>query len=376
MTQQSPLRFGILGAGMIAGDEDGYLPNLSGLTDKVEVVAVADVVPDHAEHTARRFGIDTVHASLAEMLRDDRVEAVANLTPISVHAETSMSILRSGRHLLSEKPLATTVAEADALIEEATRQSVVVVCAPPDTLYAQYQEARRIIDQGRIGKVCFARVRSSHAGPGGGPDGWPFDPTWFYQPGGGPLFDMGVYGIHEITSLLGPARRVSAFGGITEDIRTVRGTGPFGGLEIPVTTPDNFLFMLDFGDSTYAVIDATFNVLATRAPKVEVFGRRGALAIHHRDTNPLEVFVQDLEPGVDAWLDPRELTRAENLREQELHRAMLMEHLVDCVRTGQPPIADAHRARHALEVMTAAVESAATGRVVDLTTTFRTPHAR
>ena len=370
MTQQRPLRFGILGAGMIAGDEDGFLPNLTTLGDKVEITTVADVVPEHAQRIAQRFGINTVHESLDEMLRDDRVEAVANLTPISVHAETSMRILRSGRHLLSEKPLATTLEEANALIEEAERQDVVFVCAPPDTLYAQYREARRLIDEDRIGQVCFARVRSSHGGPGGAPDGWPFDPTWFYQPGGGPLFDMGVYGIHEITSLLGPARRVSAFGGITEAVRTVRGTGPFGGLRIPVTTPDNFLFMLDFGNSTFAVIDATFNVLASKAPKVEVFGRRGAMAIYHRDENPLEVFVQDLEPGVDAWMDPEDLSRANNVREQELHRAMLMEHLVDCVRSGEPPIADAYRARHALEIMTAAIESAKSGRVVELTTSF------
>lgn len=370
MTQQTPLRFGILGAGMIAGDEDGYLPNLGPIRDKVEVVAVADVVPQHAQQTAQKFGIDTVYTSLAQMLRDDRVEAVANLTPISVHAETSLEILRSGRHLLSEKPLATTVAEANELIEEATRRDLVFVCAPPDTLYAQYREARRLIVEGRIGKVCFARVRSSHGGPGGGPDGWPFDPTWFYQPGGGPLFDMGVYGIQEITTLLGPARRVSAFAGITEPVRTVRGTGPFGGLEVPVTTPDNFLLMLDFGESTFAVVDATFNVLASKAPKVEIFGRCGAMAIYHRDSDPLEVFVQDLTPGVDGWLDPGELTQADNVREKQLHRAMLMEHLVDCVRSGERPVADAHKARHALEIMTAAIESARCGQVVELSTSF------
>lgn len=150
MTQQRPLRFGILGAGMIAGDEDGFLPNLTTLGDKVEITTVADVVPEHAQRIAQRFGIDTVYESLDEMLRDDRVEAVANLTPISVHAETSMRILRSGRHLLSEKPLATTLEEADALIEEAERQGVVFVCAPPDTLYAQYREARRQIGRAHV----------------------------------------------------------------------------------------------------------------------------------------------------------------------------------------------------------------------------------
>lgn len=370
MSKKTPVRFGVLGAGMIASDEDGFLPNISTLSDKVEVVAVADIVRSKAEQAARDFQIPAVYGSLDEMLQDPAVEAVANLTPIGVHAETSLRILQAGRHLMSEKPLATTMAEADRLIAEAQRQGVQVVCAPPDSLYAQYETARRLIDQGRIGKVAFVRVRSSHGGPGGGADGWPADPTWFYQPGGGPLFDMGVYGIHEAMALLGPARRVVAFSGITEPWRTVRGDGPFGGLRIEVTTPDNWILLLDFGESVYAVIDATFNVLASKAPKVEVFGRRGAMAIYHRDENPLEVFVQDREPGVDGWLDPSELTAANNLREQQLHRAMLWEHLADCIRSGQPPVADALKARHALEIMAAAEESAQTGRAVSLTTTF------
>lgn len=370
MSKQTPVRFGVLGAGMIAGDPDGFLPNISPLKDKVEIVAIADIVESRANELAREFQIPAAYSSLDELLADPAVEAVANLTPIAVHAETSLRILRSGRHLMSEKPIATTMAEADALIAEAEKQGVQFVCAPPDSLYAQYLEARRLIDEGLIGKVAFIRVRSSHSGPGGGPDGWPMDPTWFYQPGGGPLFDMGVYGIHEAMALLGPAKRVSAFGGITERIRTVRGGGEFGGMQIAVNTADNWILMLDFGQSTYCVIDATFNVLASKAPKVEIFGRRGAMAIYHRDENPLEVFVQDLTPGVDQWLDPAEFPAANNLREQELHRAMLLEHLAECIRSGQPPVADARKARHALEIMTAAEESARTGKAVPLKTTF------
>src|SRR3712207_7320571 len=83
---------------------------------------------------------------------------------------------------------------------------------------------------------------------------------------------MGVYGIHEITGILGPARRVVAFSGITEPTRTVR-AGPFKGKQIEVTADDNTLFMLDFGQSTFAVIDGTFNVNAAKSPRVEIFGR-------------------------------------------------------------------------------------------------------
>ena len=128
------------------------------------------------------------------------------------------------------------------------------------------------------------------------------DPTWFYQKGSGPLFDMGVYGIHEITGLLGPAQRVTAFSGITDPTRTVNG-GPFKGKQIEVTTDDNVLLMLDFGQATFAVIDGTFNVNAAKSPKIEIFGRAGTINVNNKhDVNagapPIEVYRTDAVAGV------------------------------------------------------------------------------
>ncbi|MGP9602332.1 Gfo/Idh/MocA family protein [Brachybacterium sp. AOP42-E1-35] len=370
MAMKPPLGIGILGAGVIAGDDDGFLPNIGQLEGTIHVPAIADVIRAKADDLAQRFSIPSSYGSLEELLEDPRVDAVANLTPISEHAETSLAILQAGKHLISEKPIATTLEDAGAIIQAAQERDLAVVCAPPDALYRQYLTARKMIDAGDIGKVAFARVRSSHAGPGGAADGWPGDPSWYYTDGSGPLYDMGVYGIHEITALLGPARRVSAFGGITEPERTVRGNGPFAGTVMPVTTPDNYLFMLDFGEATFAVVDATYNVHASMAPKVEVFGRRGAMAIYHRDENPLEVYRQDLAPGVDGWMAAEDLLEAKNVREIALHRAMLFEHLAECLSQGLHPITDAEHARHALEVMLAVRESSRTGRAVELTTTF------
>jgi len=369
---ERPVRFGMLGAGMICRDRLGYLPNIGTLKDKVEVVAVADIVPERARAVAEEFGIPDSYASLDDMLAQADLDVVVNLTPIPVHAATSLQVVQAGKHLVSEKPLATTLAEADAIIDAAREQGVTIVCAPPDALQARYRTARNVIDRGDIGKVAFARVRSSHAGPGGGPRGWPMDPSWFYQKGSGPLLDMGVYGIHEITALLGPARRVVAFSGITEPTRTVRGDGPFGGTVIDVTADDNSLFMLDFGGATFAVVDGTFNVHAAKSPKVEVFARKGALAIHQRTESgpPLEVYRQDLQPGVDGWDEPANYTDADDPREEVLHRAMLLEHMVDCLREGRTPLASAEHARHALEIMIAVMQSSEEARVIDLQTTF------
>jgi len=363
------LKIGVLGAGGIATIADGVLPNIKNINEDVEIVAIADVVAERAAEVARRFGIPRAYGSLDALLADPDIEAVVNLTPIPAHAATSAAILRAGKHLVVEKPIATTLEEANELIALAAENDLVLACAPPDMLFGPYTEARRLIQSGVVGDIAFARVRSSHAGPGGGTEPWPLDPSWFYRDGSGPLFDMGVYGIHEITGLLGPARRVTAFAGITDPTRTVR-FGPFAGTVMPVDTPDNYLFMLDFGNSCFAVVDATFNVHASKSPKVEVFGRKGVLNIYTPDGPNVEVFRTEVVPGLDGWIAPTEWPVTDSEHRDRLGRAVLVEHLARCVRTGERPALSGEHARHALEIMLAVGESAREGRVVELTTTF------
>lgn len=368
-----PVKLGVLGAGMIATYSYGVIPNLHHIANKVELVAVADPLFDRAQEAQRQFDIPEAYPSLEAMLERADIDAVANLTPIPYHGETSLKILQAGKHLASEKPIATSMEQADLLLETAAKNGLSFVCAPPDMISPVYGEARRLVGEGTIGRPAFARVRSSHGGPASG--AWPNDPSWFYQQGSGPLFDMGVYGIHEITGILGPARRVVAFSGITEPTRTVRG-GPFAGKQIEVTADDNTLFMLDFGQSTFAVIDGTFNVNAAKSPKIEIFGRAGTLNIAdlrqiRAGAPPLEVFRLDAVPGIGGWiaLDAPALLQAEE-RYQRLHRAILVDHLVDCIRHMRKPVLSAEHARHALEIMLMAIESARTGRAIELTTSF------
>ncbi|TCO50394.1 putative dehydrogenase [Kribbella antiqua] len=361
------LRLGVLGAGMIASGAVGFLPNLKAIRDKVEVVAIADVVPGLASAVATTFGIPAAFTSLDAMLAGAAMDAVLNLTPIPAHGETCLRILAAGKHLATEKPLATTMDDADRICELAQERGLTVVCAPYNMLYPDRAEARRLVREGAIGKVAFARVRSSHGGPASG--AWPADPSWFYQKGAGPLFDMGVYGIHEITGILGPAQRVVAFAGITEPTRTVRG-GPFQGKTIDVTADDNVLMMLDFGASTFAVVDGTFNVNAGRGPKLEIFGREGTINLSGRpfggEGPVLEIFQVDA-PG---WVTP-ELPDGDAVL--ALHRAVLVDHLADCVRTGAQPVLNLEHARHVLEIMLKADESASSGRAMELSTTFSLP---
>ncbi|KRC47081.1 oxidoreductase [Leifsonia sp. Root227] len=361
------MRIGVLGSGGIATADYGVLPNLHHYAE-ISVAAIADVVAEQARAVAARFNIPAVYGSLEEMIAAGEIDAVVNLTPIPFHFATSRLILESGLHLVTEKPIASTMAEADELISIADRAGLTIVCAPPDMLFEPYERAAEIVRSGQLGRIAFARVHSSHAGPGGGPRGWASDPSWFYRDGSGPLLDMGVYGIHEITGILGPAKRVVAFSGVTDPVRVVRG-GPFAGLEMPVEADDNSLFMLDFGDSTFAVIDGSYNLLASKSPKVEIFGRRGVLNILRPGAPDLEVYKTDLLPGTDGWIEPSE-PLAVSARRARFGRAIMVGHLADCVLNGTKPVMSAEHARHALEVMLGVATSARENRIVDLTTTF------
>jgi predicted dehydrogenase len=367
------IRLGIVGAGMISTVEAGFLPGLSRMRDRVEVVAITSRTRAKAEAVARDWQIPAVFDSLGAMLDGADIDAVLNLTPIDAHYEVNMRALEAGKHLVTEKPLAATLAEANQICALAERQGLVVLCAPADMLSLEWADAKRLIDNGAVGKVAFARLQSSHSGPAA--MAWPADPTWFYQKGAGPLLDMGVYGIDRITGLLGPARRVAAMSGLVAPHRLARG-GPFDGLQIDVTEDDNTLLLLDFGDSAFAVIDATFNVQASLSPELELFGTEGTLIVNRpgagRDrSGPIELFRLEAGPGLAGWITPESLDALprEN-RAERYSRAVLVDHLADCIAGDAPPVTGADRARHVLEIMLGAKTAAREGRTVELTTSF------
>lgn len=367
----APLRAGILGAGTIATSANGFLPGMILIPEIVETVAIADPVLDRAQAVADQFGIEKAYSSLEDMLQKAELDLVVNLTPIPLHGSTSRTILEAGKHLVIEKPVAGTLGEANELIQIAEKSGLSYVVAPPNMLYQNRQDAKRMLSEGAIGRPCFARVRGSHGGPASG--AWPLDPTWFYQEGSGPLLDMGVYGIHDITGLLGPAKRVVAYSGITEPVRTVR-KGPFAGTEIDVTVDDNTLMMLDFGDSIFAVVDGTYNVNAAKSPQIEIFGRQGTLNLYntHSDPSnpPMEVYRLDAVPGLDGWVSSNARGGPFQTDWDRLKRGVLVKDLALSVLENRQPVASAYHARHALEVMNKAVESARQGTVVELETTF------
>jgi predicted dehydrogenase len=356
------VRVGVVGCGVIANQT--YLPGIVGFAAAAELVAVCDAQRELAERAAQRFGAREVYGDYAEMLTRAPIDAVVVLTNIQSHAANVLAGLQAGKHVYTEKTMATSLEEADRCIAEAARRNLLLTCAPPVMLNATNQRVKDLLARGAIGRVNFVRARHSHGGPAASRN-WTADPTWFYKPGAGPILDLGVYAFHELTGILGPVRRVTAMAGIAMPVRPIR-SGPAKGGTIQVETNDNALTLLDFGDATFAVVDSTYCVPAAKGPRTEYYGSEGTLNVNDRWSSepPLELYRDDERLDVRGWL-PIQMEGA-----SRWSLASGVGHLVDCIREGRRPIISAEHARHCLEVMLMSMEAARTGATQEVRSTF------
>jgi predicted dehydrogenase len=351
------VKLALLGCGDVA--QRDYLPEMHRLAGRAELVAVCGRTPQRVQQVAMQYDIAAEYDDYRSMLADSDAEAVINLTPIQLHAETTLAALEAGKHVYSEEPIATTLADAVRIRDEANRRSLTLVCAPSVLLFPQVRFARDLVDSGRIGKVHAALGR----GFGGVPpwSGYPSDPSPFFARGGGPLADMGVYPLHAITGILGPAKRVSAYAARARDGFVVA-DGPFAGKRIPIEVADNWHLMLDFGDGRLASVTANNVAQDSRAPQMELFGLEGTVSVDLLDVSaPVEILV----PG-EGW-------RSHTIPHQRSagpDHLLGVEHLVECLSSGARPIPNIDHAIHVVEIMAAATRSAAAGRAFDLETTF------
>ena len=353
------VRIGIVGSGSIANGL--YLPGIAAIP-QAEVVALCDISSDRLEATSQRFNVPQRYTDLGEMLAQSDIDLLINTTPIQAHYELNLQAVEAGVNVYTEKPMTATVEEADQLIEAARDRGVLLASAPDVMVRPPVLRLKELVANQVVGPVVWAQVRSSH----GGPDSFATrrDPGWFYQPGAGPILDMGVYGLHLITGLLGPARRVAAFSARSRPLRYVR-RGPIKGLEVKVETDDNVLILLDFGQSVLAFVDSGYCVPGSRAPQMELFGTDGTISfLGYRADPPIEIFVDDMARGIRGW------TRLEERLPQPTTRAMGVAHVVDCLVSGTDLILTPEHARHVIEIMNKAQESAREGRALELETTF------
>ncbi len=194
-----PIRVGVVGCGTISA---AYLRNMSA-SPHLRVVACADQVLERAQARASEFRVPNA-CTTDELIASDEVELVVNLTVPLAHAEISVAALNAGKHVFTEKPLATTRDAGRRILDAAASGGRTVACAPDTFLGAGIQTCLRLMDHRELGEALAASAFMLNRGP----ENWHPDPGFFYQPGGGPLLDVGPYYVTTLVCLLGPVRRV------------------------------------------------------------------------------------------------------------------------------------------------------------------------
>lgn len=344
---KDPMRLAIIGCGSVAHQYSEQVRSLRG-HGRLVVSGVCDLNPERRYAANRDFGDVAFTTRYRELIQDDAVDVVAVLTSMQEHAEISGAALEAGKHVLVEKPMATTVEEARRLVELATSNSLLLVCAPHVVLSPTFQAVwKRVVHLGELGRIHLARGRYGWAGPSWG--------AWFYRAGGGALFDLGVYNITSLSGLLGPVKRVVAMGGTAIPERVVDGR------VIPVEVFDNGHLLLDFGGETYAVVTTGFTMQAYRSPALELYGTDGTIQLLGDDWAP---------EGYELWRNETSTWELFPDVDPHWHWTSGLTHLVDCLEAGKQSLNTPEHAFHVLEVMLKAEESARDGVALDINSTF------
>jgi predicted dehydrogenase len=343
----------------------------------VTIAALADPVIDRARDVAGRYRGARAFGSLEELLAQGDVDAVTIVSPIGLHFEHARAALLAGKHVHLNKTMTTTVAEADELIALAAAGGLRIVASPGEVLRPHLRRTRELIAEGEIGRlswaICGAAFGRYHeeeperAGVAGGA----IDPSWYFRkPGGGPMYDMTVYALHGLTTVLGPAQRVTALSGVRVPERT------FQERTVRTEADDNTVLLADFGDGLLAVVYGT----AAGAPN-----REFAMAIYYGTQGTIDGLLLDGKPfdferRADALASPLGGQDAQNLLlphvvgpHRDIGEAHVFEdimQLVDWVRDDRDSPVTAEHARHVIDIIESGYRAAETGTTQDLRTTF------
>ena len=341
-----PLRVGVVGCGLIGSR---YVQDAPAFTSW-RPVACADLDADCASALAEEHGLRAL--GLDELIGDDEVDLVLNLTPPKAHAAVIRAALAAGKHAYTEKPLAASAHEARELVAVAKRRGLRLGCAPDTFLGSAYETGRRLVEEGAVGRPLGAAATMLV----GGPDTWHPNADMFFGPGGGPLLDIAPYYLTALVSLLGPIASVAAFAETPTRSRTL-GTGPRAGETIAVEVPTHAAAVLRLASGALATLTVSFEATGQYISGLVVYGSEGSLALP--DAN-------DFGGDVILRRSRGEETVPYDSRGAQETRGLGLEELAVALRAGRPHRASAELALHVLEAAEAALRSAEERRAVDV----------
>jgi len=365
---------GVIGCGMIS---EIYLQNMTGIfCNYLEVIACADLNYETAVKRAEQFGlrVDTVEG----LLRDPEIELIVNLTIPAAHYEISKKSLLAGKHVYSEKPLAEKFEQGIELVQLAAEHKLSIAAAPDTFLGAGFQTCRDVIDRGELGELvsAFGFMLSK------GPETFHPNPAFFYQPGGGPLLDMGPYYFTALTSLLGPAVRVTGISKSQTPTRKVQNPdSPLYDTTFPCVADSFTAALVEFANGVIANVTTSWDMPVpyweSGLPLMTVHGTKGTLTMP--DPNTFCGIMPSLfapEPGKFVKLrlgmdQVKEVPVKEGFIQNS--RGLGVADLALAIQNDTASSISGAQSLHVLEIMHGVLESSKTNQMYQLKTAMERP---
>lgn len=356
ITKDTPAKVAFIGCGNIS---NAYANSVKTRPELVTIHGATDVLPERAAEFVKQHG-GKVYASIEAVLADPEVDIVLNLTIHQVHYKVTKQALLAGKHVWSEKPLTGTPKEAADLVATAKKKKVRLGSSPMTFMGEAQQTAWKLLREDRIGKVRMAYAEMNW----GRIEVWHPNPVAFFSKGAGPLFDVGVYPLTVLTTILGPVARVQ---GIAETLLPRRASKT--GAPFKVTTPDWVLGILHFKNGVKARITTSFySRTKEQQATIEFHGDKGFL--HVPSSHNFDVPVSVLEVGKSEWQTVPHLR--EPFKGVEWGRGLF--EMIESIQNGRPHRATGDQAAHVVEICSKILESAAKkSRILPLKTRFQQP---
>ncbi|MCX8109198.1 MAG: Gfo/Idh/MocA family oxidoreductase [Verrucomicrobiae bacterium] len=349
------VRTGVIGCGSVS---NAYLPVLT-QSPFVEVVSLCDRRFDRARRQAERFKVPHAYPSIDAMLAGEPFDFLVDLTDMQEHEKVNHRALEAGKHVWSEKPIANSLEAGEELLKLAKAKNLRLWGAPITVQSPQFAFMAGVVKSGKLGRIAAAHADYGHEGPS-----WS---AFFYEKLGGSMPDLAVYNITTLTGLLGPARSVMAMLSIVTPERNVEDKG-----RIKVEEEDNAMILMDHGNGVISHVQSGFNYFnphghdgsGERRHTITVVGTEGFMGLVGYDWAPVGVDLATKEhPALERY--------ATDTKGYAWQQGAAL--AAECLVTGKELLVTPEHALHVLEIITAARQSQATGRRVQLRSTFKWP---
>ena len=366
-------KIGLIGCGNIA---ETYFRSQK-YFNNITFVSCADINEEAAKICAGQYNIE--FQTVDDLLRNDNVDIVLNLTTPQAHYEVIKKTLNAGKHSYCEKPLSINFKQGKELVNLATDKNLYIGNAPDTFLGGGGQLSRQLLDSNEIGEVKlgnfvfgFPGVETFHSNP----DAW-------YKKGGGPIIDMGPYFFTMLVHLLGPAKNVRSRSIKVKDFRTIA-TGPRQNEKIEVEIPTSFMANLEFHNGAYIQAFISFDIINHQHNHMELYGTKGSMIVPDPNMFGGPVLISKEQGGTWTKYSADEMQlgkvniqnhsgRSNEASQQSNFRGAGLSEMIYAIENKLEHRCNGNLALHVLEIIESTIKSAEFSSQIELQTKCKKP---